>query len=565
MFLTGSVRAKLLTLVALPVVLMLGALPVLGWLLDRQLVDEVDDRVIDARKALQGELDDDLATLRLTVRVLAADPDLYRSLDAHDAKSASDLARLFSSVYPDLEILLVEPSGKVLAGVGPTAAPETLDAIPELVNLASVTELSGIAKRGCAKLGAEKGPARIFAAKAGKSGFVVACQQLDAAYVANASDKLGVDLAVLLPGAAEPIARSATFPMAAVAAAKADSTLIEQGGTSWAVARFSPVWGLGKEDRVDVIAALDVSDVKAIVRRNLLFALAMLGVGAAGCLFVGSRLAIIMSQALVKISVGVRRLENSEYVKVDIPTTGDELEDLANGFNSMVDGLRERDKLKTTMGKYMTPAVIKHLMAGEVELGGKSLEVTILFTDIRSFTSISEKMAAHELVALLNEYFSAMVGVVLSHDGAVDKYIGDAIMAVFGAPIPGPLDAENAVRAAVNMRKKLALLNVELEKRGIPAIRTGIGIHTGEVVAGNIGSPERMEYTVIGDSVNLASRLESNTKELGVDVLISDATYEKTKHLIEVRPVKELTVKGRAQPVMTYAVLGFKGEDPVST
>jgi adenylate cyclase len=382
--------------------------------------------------------------------------------------------------------------------------------------------------------------------------------------VANAADKLGVELAVLLPGAADPIARSSAFPLVAIRAAKPDSSLIDEGATSWAVARFSPSWGTSKEDRVDVIAALDVSDVKAIVRRNLLFALAMLGIGAAGCLFVGSRLAIIMSQALVKISVGVRRLENAEYVKVDIPTTGDELEDLANGFNSMVDGLRERDKLKSTMGKYMTPAVIKHLMAGEVELGGKSLDVTILFTDIRSFTSISEKMKAHELVALLNEYFSAMVGVVLAHDGAVDKYIGDAIMAVFGAPIPGPKDAENAVRAAINMRKKLILLNAELEKRGIPEIRTGIGIHTGEVVAGNIGSPERMEYTVIGDSVNLASRLESNTKELGVDVLISDATYEKTKHFIEARPVKELTVKGRAQPVMTYAVLGFKGEAHVA-
>jgi adenylate cyclase len=562
MFLSGSVRAKLLTLVALPVVLMLGALPVLGWLLDRQLVDEVDDRVVDAKKSLQGELDDDLATLRLTVRVLAADPDLYRALDAHDARSASDLARLFSSVYPAVEILLVEPSGKVLAAVGKSPPPDTLDAIPELVNVGRTPEIAGIAKRGCAK--ADKGPARLFAAKAGTSGFVVACEHVDSAYVANAADKLGVELAVLLPGAADPIARSSAFPLVAIRAAKPDSSLIDEGATSWAVARFSPSWGTSKEDRVDVIAALDVSDVKAIVRRNLLFALAMLGIGAAGCLFVGSRLAIIMSQALVKISVGVRRLENAEYVKVDIPTTGDELEDLANGFNSMVDGLRERDKLKSTMGKYMTPAVIKHLMAGEVELGGKSLDVTILFTDIRSFTSISEKMKAHELVALLNEYFSAMVGVVLAHDGAVDKYIGDAIMAVFGAPIPGPKDAENAVRAAINMRKKLILLNAELEKRGIPEIRTGIGIHTGEVVAGNIGSPERMEYTVIGDSVNLASRLESNTKELGVDVLISDATYEKTKHFIEARPVKELTVKGRAQPVMTYAVLGFKGEAHVA-
>jgi adenylate cyclase len=166
-------------------------------------------------------------------------------------------------------------------------------------------------------------------------------------------------------------------------------------------------------------------------------------------------------------------------------------------------------------------------------------------------------MKAHDLVSLLNEYFSEMVGVVLAHDGAVDKYIGDAIMAVFGAPIPGPKDAENAVRAAVEMRRKLSLLNESLVARGLAPLRTGIGIHTGEVVAGNIGSEARMEYTVIGDAVNLASRLESNTKDMGVDVLISAATYERTRHIVDARPVREISVKGRAQPVMTYEVLGL--------
>jgi adenylate cyclase len=186
--------------------------------------------------------------------------------------------------------------------------------------------------------------------------------------------------------------------------------------------------------------------------------------------------------------------------------------------------------------------------------------VTILFTDIRSFTTISEKMDPQALVALLNEYFTEMVGIVMHEDGVVDKYIGDAIMAVFGAPVPKPEDARNAVRAAVRMRRALQHLNTRLEQRGLPTLRTGIGIHTGEVVAGNIGSERRMEYTVIGDAVNLASRLESNTKDLGVNVLISEDTYALTKEVIEVRPVKEITVKGRRAPVMTYEVLGLKGE-----
>jgi adenylate cyclase len=203
-------------------------------------------------------------------------------------------------------------------------------------------------------------------------------------------------------------------------------------------------------------------------------------------------------------------------------------------------------------------------LAGKVVLGGESLKVTILFTDIRSFTSISERMDPQQLVGLLNEYFSEMVGIVMQEDGVVDKYIGDAIMAVFGAPVPKPEDAVNAVRAAVRMRQALQDLNRRLEARGVPTLRTGIGIHTGEVVAGNIGSEKRMEYTVIGDAVNLASRLESNTKELGVNVLISEDTYQLTKHVVEARAVREITVKGRKQPVMTYEVLGLKGEELIA-
>src|SRR5207237_1987833 len=134
--------------------------------------------------------------------------------------------------------------------------------------------------------------------------------------------------------------------------------------------------------------------------------------------------------------------------------------------------------------------------------------------------------------------------------------IGDAILAVFGGPVPKGADPVNGVRGAVRMRRARGELNARLETRGIPQLRTGIGIHTGEVVAGNIGSEKRMEYTVIGDAVNLTSRLESSTKELGVDVLISEDTYELVKHAIEARPVKRIAVKRRQQAVMTYEVLG---------
>ncbi len=234
------------------------------------------------------------------------------------------------------------------------------------------------------------------------------------------------------------------------------------------------------------------------------------------------------------------------------------MEALASGFNAMVDGLRERDKLRVTMGKYMTQSVMDHVMGGKVELGGELLTVTLLFSDIRSFTSISETMSAQELVKLLNEYFTEMVAVVMEEGGVVDKYIGDAIMAVFGAPVPKADDAPRAVRAAVRMRHALAVLNEKLVARGVAPIKTGIGLHRGEVVAGNIGSEARMEYTVIGDAVNLASRLETSTKELGTDVLISDDTNALLGDEFETRAVREITVKGRVKPVMVYEVIGFK-------
>jgi adenylate cyclase len=189
--------------------------------------------------------------------------------------------------------------------------------------------------------------------------------------------------------------------------------------------------------------------------------------------------------------------------------------------------------------------------------------VTILFADIRSFTSISERMDAQALVGLLNEYFTEMVGIVMGEDGVVDKYIGDAIMAVFGAPVPKADDPVRAVCAAVRMRTALVHLNERLAKRGLGPLRTGIGVHTGEVVAGNIGSEKRMEYTVIGDAVNLASRLETSTKDLGVGILISEDTWALVKGHITARPMREITVKGRAQPVMTYEVTGIVGEPPI--
>jgi adenylate cyclase len=224
----------------------------------------------------------------------------------------------------------------------------------------------------------------------------------------------------------------------------------------------------------------------------------------------------------------------------------------------MVLGLKERDHLRETFGRYVTRQVADHLMKGNVNLGGELVPVTVLFSDIRSFTSISETMEPRALLDFLNEYFSGMVESVMSHGGVVDKFMGDAIMAVFGAPVPQPDDALHAVQAALQMRSRLEDINRDFLSRGLPEIKTGIGLHSGQVVAGNMGHVERMEYTVIGDAVNLASRLEGMTKELGCDVLLSEDLFRSVEQHVLAEPLKRIKVKGRDQDVMVYRLIGLK-------
>ncbi len=562
-----SVRAKLTALVSLSIAVMLVALPVLSWLLHRQLVDEVDDRVSEAERSFQTELDDDIADLALASRIVATDGATRDAFESQDASRVRLLLALFVEVYPAIDILVVEGDGRVLAQMGCEHPPLSLRQIAELADVANGKAFKGVVEHGCESPASNAPPAYVIGAPVAGAGAVVACLPVNGEYLKNTRAKLGLELALAAVEGETIRVVGATqdFPSGAVSAARRTATTILEGsGRSWAVQRFEPHQLDGRLGKIEMFAALDVGDIRAIVRRNLAYALAVLAAAAALSVGFGWRLASVMSRALRQVNTAIERVERLEYAHVEPVHTGDELEALARGFNTMVDGLKERDKLRTTFGKYMTASVMDHLLAGKVALGGESLQVSILFTDIRGFATISEKMAPQDLVALLNEYFTEMVGIVMHEGGVVDKYIGDAIMAVFGAPVPKPGDAANAVRAAVRMRRALADLNQGLAARGLPTLRTGIGIHTGIVVAGNIGSERRMEYTVIGDAVNLASRLETSTKELGVDVLISEATYGFTKHVVVARPVRELTVKGRQQPVLAYEVLGLKDEPLLS-
>ena len=177
-----------------------------------------------------------------------------------------------------------------------------------------------------------------------------------------------------------------------------------------------------------------------------------------------------------------------------------------------------------------------------------------MFCDIRDFTSLTEKMPPSDVVRFLSQYHAMMVEVIFAFRGTIDKFIGDAIMVTFGTPDPSEDDAERSVRAALAMNNALAGLNADRERRGLAAIRHGIGIHFGPVIAGNIGSEDRLEYTVIGDTVNVASRIQDACKSVGEGLLISDAVQRQLPPDIEVSPLPEQHVKGRQAPVQIYAV-----------
>lgn len=228
----------------------------------------------------------------------------------------------------------------------------------------------------------------------------------------------------------------------------------------------------------------------------------------------------------------------------------------------MIENISNEKRMKSTMARYMDPGLADRLLAGGGEaLGGQSIEATVLFSDIRSFTTLSEELGAQGTVALLNEYFTLMVHCITVEGGMLDKFIGDAIMAVFGIPIPRDDDTDRALRATIAMITELRALNVHRQQRGQKPILMGIGLNTDTIVSGNIGSPKRMDYTVIGDGVNLASRLESACKEYSAQILISEFTYRKMKGTYRTREVDRVIVKGKTEPIGVYEVLDYHTEE----
>ena len=232
------------------------------------------------------------------------------------------------------------------------------------------------------------------------------------------------------------------------------------------------------------------------------------------------------------------------------------------GWMLMIEDISSEKRMKSTMSRYMDPSIADQLLSSGAEiLGGKSVTATVLFSDIRSFTTLTEQLGPVATVSLLNEYFEIMVDCVTREGGMLDKFIGDAMMAAFGVPMQHDDDEDRAVRAAVAMIRDLNAWNKGRVSEGKLPIEIGIGLNTDVVVSGNIGSKKRMDFTIIGDGVNLASRLESACKQYKARILISEFTFKKLRGTYRAREIDRLVVKGKTQPVGVYEVLEYHTEE----
>jgi adenylate cyclase len=263
------------------------------------------------------------------------------------------------------------------------------------------------------------------------------------------------------------------------------------------------------------------------------------------------------SAPLIELQSAVKRIGAGDFDTPLAVRSNDEFGQVAEAVNAMAHGLKERDRVKSTFARYVSHQVMDSILKSDhgIQLYGDRRRITVLFCDIRGFSTMSEKLPPEKVVKLLNDYFESMVDVVFRNNGTLDKFIGDGMMVIFGAPEDDPFQEEHALKTAIEMQQELKRLADRWKPEGL-SIRSGIGINSGPAVVGNIGSSKRMDYTAIGDTVNLASRLESATKDLGVGILVSEYTYMAARGNFRFREMGSIHVKGRTDPVMTYTLEG---------
>ncbi len=354
----------------------------------------------------------------------------------------------------------------------------------------------------------------------------------------------------------------------ATLAALADGRSDDAQRASLGFRKFAQAFGSDLSEIRHALSDLTSRSTRAVLARQKLDSYLSFGLFIAAC-GIGLGVSAIGSTRVVS---GLRQLVAStkaietgaDVVPVSIRSR-DEVGELAVAFNRMLDELRERDRLKDTFGKFVDPRLVSRLIASGADQAERR-SLTVFFSDIKEFTGISEQLTASAVVHLLNNYFGAVADVIHSHHGIIDKYIGDAVMAFWVPPFStGDDHASDACRAALAQQQAIAALRTHLPeitgiRRNTPDVVIRMGIATGEAVVGTIGSESARSYTVIGDTVNLASRLESINKVYGTLILITEETYRLAQGAVEAREVDQIIVSGKTEPVRIYELMALAGE-----
>jgi adenylate cyclase len=300
-----------------------------------------------------------------------------------------------------------------------------------------------------------------------------------------------------------------------------------------------------------------IDDTLARARnQTLLISAVMVLIGIGGAV----ALATLLSRPILRLVDGTRAIAAGDFqVDLAVPSR-DEIGVLTESFNRMARSLREKEMIKRAFSRYVAREVVDEILKDpeHLVLKGERCEVTVLFCDMRGFTALAEQLTPEEVVHLLNQFYTLMIETTFKHDGTLDKFLGDGVMAIFGAPIPHPDHSFQAIRAGLAMQAGVAELARRRAREGKEPIAIGVGISAGEVVAGTVGTEERMEYTVVGNSVNLAARLEA---EAGPgQILISERAYARVHGRVHVRSLGALRVRGKEAPVEAYEVAGLVGD-----
>ncbi len=310
---------------------------------------------------------------------------------------------------------------------------------------------------------------------------------------------------------------------------------------------FSILTYLWQATRSGREAAVSLQELEvALAGQAVLF----IGVGLWVTFLVSSNL----TRPLLQIIKVLRKVREGRFdAKVRV-TSNDEIGYTGDVINEMSEGLRERDFIKDTFGKYVTQEIRDEILAGKVSLDGELKEVTVLFADLRNFTPMVEKTPPKEVVRIINSYFKEMDEAIKQYHGLVLHYIGDEIMAVFGAPLFRENHPALAVQAAREMQHRLHSVNLALEQAGYPRLSHGIGIDTGQVLAANIGSPDRLSYTLVGDTVNVASRLQELNKEFNTEIILSGDTRARVNGDFPLKELPATRVKGKSESIQIFSL-----------